>query len=88
MDLAILTCQGRNEIASMKHSDIREGVLYVIRQKTRNKTDTAYIAIEVTPALQEVINRSLAQPPQSPSIVRLPSKVYHTTRKNNDWSVM
>ncbi|MBB1485831.1 tyrosine-type recombinase/integrase [Oceanospirillum sediminis] len=88
MDLAILTCQGRNEIASMKHSDIREGVLYVIRQKTRNKTDTAYIAIEVTPALQEVINRSLAQPPQSPSIVhRLPSKVYHTTRKNNDWSV-
>lgn len=88
MDLALLTCQGRNEISKMQYSQIRDGILYVVRQKTYRKTETAYIAIEITEQLQAVIDRSLNLSPKgSPFIVHRRPVRTTTETKHSDWSV-
>jgi len=56
MDLALITLQRRNDIASLKFDDVRDGKLYVVQGKTE-KYDTGYLAISVGPALTEIIKR-------------------------------
>jgi predicted transcriptional regulator len=59
MDIAIVTLQGRNEVVNMKHSDFRDGYLYVIRKKTSNRSKTAFIRIPTTADLLELKGRGL-----------------------------
>ncbi len=87
MDLALLTCQGRTEIVNMAFDHIEDDTLYVVRQKTYRKTETAYIAISITPTLAKVIERSRQLPPASPLMVhRRPERMQKSTRHGN-WSV-
>lgn len=57
MDLSLVTLQSRAEIAAMRQSDVKGGFLYVVRNKTKERTERAYIRIQVTPELQAVIRR-------------------------------
>lgn len=69
MDLALVLCQGRNEVANLKFSDERDpGVLYIVRQKVQ-KHETSRIAVAVSPALREILTRAKALPPLSPYVI-------------------
>ncbi|MFC3679610.1 tyrosine-type recombinase/integrase [Bacterioplanoides pacificum] len=59
--LVVVTLQRLSDLVSIRKDDIRNGRLYVIQKKTK-KYDAAYIAIEITPGLQEVIDACLALP--------------------------
>jgi hypothetical protein len=41
----------------MKFEDVRDGFLYVVRNKTANATDAAWIRFRVTPELQAVLSQ-------------------------------
>lgn len=68
MDLALHLAQGRSEVARMQFSDIRDGVLYVVRQKTQTK-EHARLAIRLSSAATKVIRRAKALPPIDRHIV-------------------
>lgn len=87
MDLALLTCQGRNEIVSMRYDQIKDDVLFVVRKKTYRKTDTAYIAIRLSERLKQVIDRSKSIKPASAFIVRRRHSVIKESSRLDDWSV-
>lgn len=87
MDLALLTCQGRTEIANMQYSQIEGDVLYVVRQKTYKKTDTAYIAIHITPALRKVIEFSQTLEPRSEYMVRRRPQAIKKETRQGQWQV-
>jgi integrase len=64
MMLALLTLQRREDIAEMKFSDIKDGFLHVVQQKTEkskkrarfdSKNRAAFLRILVTPKLKELI---------------------------------
>lgn len=57
MDIALITLQGRNEITNMKFTDIKGDHLYVIRQKTKEHTEHAYLEIGIGKELEKVIKR-------------------------------
>ncbi|MCG5512772.1 phage integrase Arm DNA-binding domain-containing protein [Ectothiorhodospira shaposhnikovii] len=63
MEIALITLQRRGDIVEMRYDDIRkdqDGVLrwYLVQNKTKKKSDKAFLAIRVTDALQAVISRS------------------------------
>jgi enterobacteria phage integrase len=78
MDLALITLQGRSEVCNMRHTDFRDGHLFVIRQKTKSQSDAAFIKIKLTPDLENLRSRSLAlDTTQPPFIVhRQPDRRY------------
>jgi hypothetical protein len=59
MDQSLVTLQARTEICNMRHSDYRDGYLFVIRDKTSGDSDMAFIKIAVTEQLDEIRRRSL-----------------------------
>ena len=58
MDLCMLTLQRRGDICNMKKENIKDGILYIVQEKTQ-KYNHAYLAIKITPELREVLNRPL-----------------------------
>lgn len=58
MEQSLVTLQARQEICNMRHTDYRDGFLYVIRDKTSGDSDMAFIKIELTPQLKEIRERS------------------------------
>lgn len=68
MDLSLLMCLGRNEVANLKFSDEKDGVIYVVRKKVE-KYESSHIAVRITPALREVLSRAKALPPLSQYVV-------------------
>jgi len=56
MDLSLITLQRRSDISKMKFSDIKDGYLYVIQEKTK-KHDTSYLKIKITNELQLIIDK-------------------------------
>jgi len=74
MDLAILILQRRSDLVDIKFSDIKDGHIKIIQKKSI-KHDSAYIKIEVTRELAQVIQRCKADNVLSPYLVhRVPSK--------------
>ena len=69
MDLAIITLQRRNDLLAMETSNIKDGVLYVIQEKTK-KYNTGYLAIRIGASLQAVLERCDAYPMKGPNIIR------------------
>ena len=74
MELSLLTLQARGEVIRMSKADIRDGRLYIVRQKTAYQTDLAFIAIEITPDLQSVIDRAMTDGLVCPYFVRTTPK--------------
>jgi integrase len=60
MEQSLITLQGRSEICNMRHSDYRDGHLFVIRDKVSGDSDMAFIKIALTDELESIRRRSLA----------------------------
>jgi integrase len=73
MDLALLLCIGRYEVAALKFSNEKDGRLWYTRKKVE-KYDTGRVSVEITLALREVITRARALPPLSQNVVAKPGK--------------
>lgn len=69
MELGLLCLLGRAEVINARFDDVRDGRLHYVRQKTKERSKTAYVAIALTPPIEELIRRARALPPMSPYIV-------------------
>ncbi len=69
MELALITLQGRTEIANARFDDVRDGWLYFIRAKTDEISDMAFIRIAITPQIEALIARARRSGIASPMIV-------------------
>jgi integrase len=59
MEAALITAQARKEVCGFRHSDFRNGFLFVIRDKVAGHSDMAFIKIRVTPELEALRLRAL-----------------------------
>lgn len=59
MEMSLVTLQARNEIVNLRHTDFRDGFLYVIRDKTSGDSDMAFIRIGITPELESFRARAM-----------------------------
>lgn len=57
MDLSLITLQARQELCSMRLKQDEGELLRVVRQKTAEKTDAAYMEIEIGADLRAVLHR-------------------------------
>lgn len=69
MELAIITLQGRHEIAHARFDDQRDGWLYFIREKTDDISDMAFIRIAMTAELERLLARARQSGIASPMLV-------------------
>ena len=86
MELSLLCLFGRAEAVAAKYEDIKNGRLHYIREKTKERSKSAYVAIELTPAIEDLVKRSRLIEPVSPYIIhrkplRMPSR-----KANKHWS--
>ncbi|WP_280564933.1 phage integrase Arm DNA-binding domain-containing protein [Chromohalobacter sp. 48-RD10] len=87
MELALLCLFGRAEVSSARYDHIEGGTLHYIRQKTRERSKSAYVAIGLTPAIEDLIGRSRLLPPVSPFIVhRAPDRGRRPGKSKTHWS--
>jgi integrase len=59
MEQSLVTLQARTEICNMRHTDYRDGHLFVIRDKVSGDSDMAFIKIALTEQLEDIRRRSL-----------------------------
>lgn len=84
MELALLCLFGRAEAINARFDDVRDGRLHYVRQKTKERSKTAYVAIAITPPIEELIKRARALPPMSPYIVHhQPSRIRKSASKDH-----
>lgn len=57
MDLSLITLQGRMEIINVKYSDITDDHIHFIREKTKDQTEKAFIRIQLTKQIKDIITR-------------------------------
>ncbi|MTI12144.1 tyrosine-type recombinase/integrase, partial [Sansalvadorimonas verongulae] len=58
IDLALITLQRRQDLVKLKFSDIKDGRLYLVQQKTKDRTECARLSIAVSPNLAKIINKA------------------------------
>ena len=87
MELGLICMFGRAEAAAARYDDIYDGAMHYIRQKTRHRSKTAYVAIRTSPAMDDLVRRSRLLPPVSPFIVhRMPQRIRPEARQRDHWS--
>ena len=59
MEQSLVTLQARTEVCNMKHTDYRDGYLFVIRDKVSGDSDMAFIKIAITDEIESIRRRSL-----------------------------
>jgi integrase len=69
MDFALITLQARNEVVNAKFDDEQDEHFHIIRLKTKDQTDRAYIRFPVNDNLRELISRCRARPVLSPFLI-------------------
>ncbi|NAW35016.1 phage integrase Arm DNA-binding domain-containing protein [Halomonas alimentaria] len=86
MELGLLCLLGRAEVVNARFDDVRNGRLHYVRQKTKERSKTAYVAIALTPPIEDLIKRARALPPVSPYIVhQQPARLRKSASKEH-WS--
>jgi|GEM_PF-2098732 len=85
MDISLITLQARRELCNMQLKDINGDTLRVIRQKTANKTDRAYIEIEIGDELRKVLHRCrvTAMKYGSPFVINYASRAQSQHKKHH-----
>lgn len=58
MEIALVTCQARAEVCAMRKSDLRDGWLYIIRDKVAADSDMAFIRVRETPTIRDIWTRA------------------------------
>lgn len=86
IDLALITGQRRSDILSMKFDYIRDGFLYLIQQKTAKVSDAAWIRFQVTPELQDVLDRCNDGIPSPFLIHRRPDRKLGLADRKEHWT--
>lgn len=87
MEMALVCLFGRAEAAAARYDHIYDNALHYVRQKTRERSKTAYVAIGMTPAIESLIQRSRQLPPVSPFIVhRTPRRITKAAKRREHWS--
>ncbi|WP_242597421.1 tyrosine-type recombinase/integrase [Billgrantia antri] len=86
MELSLVCLFGRAEVAAARYDHIVDGRLRYIRKKTRTRSHTAYVAIEVTPAIEDLVQRSRLLPPVSPYVHRIHKRITAETKARDHWS--
>lgn len=82
MEISLVTLQGRSEVLNMKFSDYQDGLIKVVRQKTK-KHEHAHLEIDC-PQLAELISRARQSGIASPYIVhRCPSRKIHSDERDH-----
>lgn len=84
IDIALITGQRRSDVLKMQFSDVRDGYLYVIQQKTSKASDAAWIRFAVTPQLAAVIARCRDNVPSPYLIHRKPAR--RIRREDMHWT--
>lgn len=75
MDLALVTTQRRGDLIKMRFTDIRDGYLHVVQNKTEAHGHRAYLRIAIGDTLAGIVSRSRALPPLSPFLIhRVPDR--------------
>jgi integrase len=69
MQLSLVTLQAEQEICWMQREHIRDGYLYVVRQKTAAESDAAFIRIRMNPEIERVLKMSRQSKIVSPFFV-------------------
>lgn len=69
MEQSLITLQARNELCNMRRDDYRDGWLYVIRKKVAGESEAGFIRIRLTPQLEDIRARSMADGVPSPYLV-------------------
>lgn len=59
MEGSLLTLQSRKEVCNFKHTDFRDGFLFVIRDKVAADSHMAFIKIRLTPELEALRTRAV-----------------------------
>lgn len=59
MEGSLMTLQSRKEVCNFKHTDFRDGFLFVIRDKTAADSHMAFIKIKLTPELEALRARAV-----------------------------
>lgn len=59
MEGSLLTLQSRKEVCNFKHTDFRDGFLFVIRDKVAADSHMAFIKIRLTPELEALRGRAV-----------------------------
>ncbi len=57
IDLALLISQRRCDLLNLRFDGIKDGYMYIIQQKTSEKTDAAWLKLEITPEFQKIIDQ-------------------------------
>lgn len=69
MDLALITLQRRGDLVTAQYDDIKDGVFYVIQDKTKKHGHHAYLKISMGRKLRDVVQRSRQIAPVCPFII-------------------
>jgi hypothetical protein len=83
MNLSLVTLQARSECVNLKYTDIRDGYLYVIRDKTSGDSDMAFIRIKITDQIEEIISESRKDNIASPFTVHRAPKTRQRKHLDN-----
>lgn len=86
MDLSLVTLQGRFEICNAKFSDINDGFLRVVREKTKNKSVAAFMEIEINGELETIINRCRASGVVSPYMIHRKPERKNPSEAREHWT--
>lgn len=85
MELGLVLLQGRAEVISMKYTDVRDGGLFVVRQKSE-KHEHSHLRIELTDQIRDIIQRSRNDNIISPYIVHYRPKRIKEAEGRTHWS--
>jgi integrase len=87
MDFSLITLQGRSEVVSAKFADIDEEkkTIRIIRKKT-DKHEWAFLELEISPQLDEVIKRCRASNIASPFIIHRQPERINPDKSKEHWS--
>lgn len=85
MELGLVTLQGRYEVLNMKFSDVNDGYLHVIREKTK-KNEWAHLRIEMNPTLESLQRRARNSGLVSPYFVHREPGRRASAKDRNHWT--
>ena len=85
MELGLLTLQGRYEVCNMKFSDVKDGYLHVVREKTK-KNEWSHLRIKMNPALEELKSRAKRSGLVSPYFVHREPERRIKAQERDHWT--
>lgn len=88
MDFSLKTLQARKETVRVLLTDIHDGVLDIVRSKTKERTEKAYIRIVIDDELQEILDRCRALPVTGNRLIRRRPKNRRYAEDGPGWSAV